>query len=106
MILTQFPLRLLFLFSGLALLSFSGVLAIRSNLGTSPISSIPYTYSFIVLLSVGILTILMIVLMMIILGSKFQWYQWLKLPIGIVFGCLIDAILWLRLSWSFDNYAI
>ena len=45
---TQFPLRLLFLLSGLALLAFGVVLAIRSNLGASPISSVPYVYSFIV----------------------------------------------------------
>ena len=99
---TQFPLRLLFLLSGLVLLAFGVVLAIRSNLGTPPISSVPYVYSFIVALSVGTLTImmhiLMIVLQMIILGSKFQWHQWLQLPVGMVFGFLIDAILGLTLS--------
>lgn len=50
--------------------------------------------------------ILMIVLQMIILGSQFQWHQWLKLPVGIVFGFLIDAILGLTLSWSFEHYVI
>ena len=107
---TQFPLRLLFLLSGLVLLAFGVVLAIRSNLGTSPISSVPYVYSFIVPLSVGTLTImmhiLMIVLQMIILGSQFQWHQWLQLPVGMVFGFLIDVILGLTLSWSFEHYAI
>ncbi|NNH34051.1 hypothetical protein HLH12_00410 [Acinetobacter sp. NIPH 2377] len=77
MIPTQFPLRLLFLFSGLGLITLGVVLAIRSNLGTS-LSSVPYVYSFIVPLSVGALTImmhvLMIVLQMIILGSQFQWH--------------------------------
>ena len=107
---TQFPLRLLFLLSGLVLLAFGVVLAIRSNLGTSPISSVLYVYSFIVPLSVGTLTImmhiLMIVLQMIILGSQFQWHQWLQLPVGMVFGFLIDVILGLTLSWSFDHYTI
>lgn len=61
-------------------------------------------------LSVGTLTImmhiLMIVVQMIILGSQFQWHQWLQLPVGIVFGFLINAILGLTLSWSFDHYTI
>lgn len=91
--------RLGLLCVGILLLSFAIALSIRSDIGTSPISSIPYVYSLITSLSVGTLTILMqvlmIILQMLILGRKFQWFQWLQLPASIVFGLTIDFMLWL-----------
>ncbi|RZG64260.1 MULTISPECIES: DUF6198 family protein [Acinetobacter] len=70
--------------SRFALLIFGVVLSIHSNLGTSPISSVPYSFSFILDRSIETLTVLMHILMialqMILLGKKFQWHQWLQLP--------------------------
>lgn len=104
----QFIPRLLLLISGLSVLSLGVALSIRSNLGTSPISSLPYAFSYIVPLSVGMLTIihhvLMILLQMLILGKNFQWIQWLQLPVGMVFGIFIDTTLWLTQSWVVENY--
>lgn len=91
--------RLGFLFAGIVLLSFAIALAIRSDIGTSPVSSVPYVYSFITQYSVGTLTIIMQVVLifvqLLILGKQFQWYQWLQLPVSFVFGFAIDAMLWL-----------
>lgn len=106
----QFIPRLLLLIFGLCVLSFGVALSIRSNLGTSPISSVPYAFSHIVALSVGTLTIIhhiiMILLQMLILGKKFQWIQWLQLPVGMAFGLFIDTTLWLTQSWMIENYFI
>lgn len=106
----QFIPRLILLISGLCVLSFGVALSIRSNLGTSPISSVPYAFSHIVALSVGTLTIIhhiiMILLQMLILGKKFQWIQWLQLPVGMAFGIFIDITLWLTQSWIIENYFI
>lgn len=76
--------RFALLIFGLALMAFDVVLSISSNLGTSPISSVPYSFSFILDRSIETLTVLMHILMislqMILLGKKFQWHQWLQLP--------------------------
>ena len=100
--------RLILLICGLSVLAFGVALSIRSGLGTSPISSVPYAFSYILPLSVGILTvilhILMIVLQMFILGKNFKWLQWLQLPVGMIFGFFIDSMMWLTQTWSADHY--
>ena len=107
---TQFFPRLFLLLSGLGLLAFGVVLSIHSNLGTSPISSVPYSFSYIFPLTVGTLTVLMhiimILLQMLILKSRFQWIQWLQLPVGILFGAFIDGLMWLTQGWSIENYPL
>ncbi|WP_180059997.1 YitT family protein [Acinetobacter sp. YH12128] len=107
---TQFFPRLFLLLSGLGLLAFGVVLSIHSNLGTSPISSVPYSFSYIFPLTVGTLTILMhivmILLQMLILKSRFQWIQWLQLPVGILFGAFIDGLMWLTQGWSLESYPL
>ena len=104
----QFYLRFPLLLIGLMLMAFGVVLSIRSDLGTSPISSLPYVYSFIVPLSVGVLTIamhiVMIILQKLLLGNKFTWTRYLQLPIGIIFSLGIDVLLWLTQNWQADNY--
>ncbi|QIO05744.1 YczE/YyaS/YitT family protein [Acinetobacter shaoyimingii] len=101
--------RSLLLLLGISILAFGVVLSIHSHLGTAPISSVPYTFSYLVPLSVGTLTILMhalfIVIQMLLLGRNFQWFQWSQLFMGIIFGFLIDGILNLTASWSFEFYA-
>ncbi|ANF82983.1 hypothetical protein A3K93_12810 [Acinetobacter sp. NCu2D-2] len=91
-------------------MAFGVVLSIHSHLGTSPISSVPYSFSFIIDLSVGQLTILLHIIMILtqalLLGKSFQWYQYLQLPIGIAFGGLIDALMWLTNSWSIQAYSL
>lgn len=71
--------RFVLLISGLALMAFGVVLSIHSNLETSPISSVPYSFCFMLERSIGTLTVLMDILMialhMISLGKKFQWHQ-------------------------------
>ena len=105
---TQFLPRLSLLLLGLLLLAFAVAISIRSDLGTSPISSLPYVYSFIVPLSVGTLTILMHIFMIIgqhiLLRQDFRWTRWLQLPVGVVFGFAIDLMLWLTQSWEPNNY--
>ncbi|WP_180172542.1 YitT family protein [Acinetobacter sp. YH12023] len=107
---TQFFPRLFLLLSGLGLLAFGVVLSIHSNLGTSPISSVPYSFSYIFPLTVGTLTVLMhiimILLQMLILKSRFQWIQWLQLPVGILFGAFIDSLMWLTQGWSIESYPL
>lgn len=100
--------RLSLLLSGLLLLAFAVAISIRSDLGTSPISSLPYVYSFILPLSVGTLTILMHIVMIIgqkiLLQDDFRWTRWLQLPVGVFFGFGIDLMLWLTQSFIPADY--
>ena len=105
---TQFILRFCLLMLGLTLLAFGVALSIRSLLGTSPISSVPYVYSYFIPLSVGTLTILMhiifILMQMLLLGKNFQWVQWLQLPVGMIFGLGIDLMLQLTQGIIITDY--
>ena len=50
--------------------------------------------------------IIMILLQMLILKSRFQWIQWLQLPVGILFGAFIDSLMWLTQGWSIESYPL
>ena len=105
---TSFIPRFSLLLIGLALMAFGVVLSIHSQLGTSPISSVPYSFSFIFDMSIGMLTILMhivmIMLQMLLLKKDFQWHQWLQLPVGIIFGIMIDSLMLWSNTWNIQNY--
>lgn len=66
----------------------------KANLGTSPISSIPYVLSLNFSLTLGQFTIIfslfLIILQLIILKKDFKPEHILQIPISIVFGYFID----------------
>lgn len=80
---------------GLSVMALGVAFSIRSNLGTSPVSSVPYTTSVISGLSVGTTTILvnaaLVLLQIAILRSRFQWFQLLQLAAVTLFGGMIDV---------------
>lgn len=86
--------RLLLLCSGLSGMAFGVAFSIKAYLGTSPISSLPYVTSVLSGLSVGTTTILMntffILLQIMILRKRYQWFQLLQFPAVLLFGSMID----------------
>ena len=78
----------------LFVMSIGVALSIKANLGTSPISSLPYVLSLITPLTVGNATILMhcvlIALQILILRKNYQLFQLLQLPVALLFGYLTD----------------
>jgi uncharacterized membrane protein YczE len=66
----------------------------KANLGTSPISSIPYVLSLNFKLSLGeftiIFSLLLIALQLIILKKDFKFEHILQIPISVAFGYFID----------------
>ena len=99
---------------GLFIMSFGVALSVRSNLGTTPISCIPYVLSFKFPLSLGTITILfntlLIIIQILILRSKFpkiqllqicEFYFWLFYRFLIIFNnkyntnILCDAMVYL-----------
>lgn len=79
---------------GLFVNSLGVALITKANLGTSPISSIPYVLSLSFPFSLGQFTIffsiLLIVLQLIILGRNFKLEHLLQIPVSLVFGYFID----------------
>lgn len=84
----------LILVLGLFVMAFGVALSIKANLGTSPISSVPYTISVFSPLTVGGATIAMhcvlITIQILILRREYQLFQLLQLPVAFIFGYLTD----------------
>lgn len=90
--------RYLLLLAGLAVMAFGVAFSIKANLGTSPISSVPYTVSLFTPLTVGTATIVMhcvfILLQILILRKNYHPIQLMQLPVAIFFGYLTDFGVW------------
>lgn len=100
--------RYLILFLGLAVMSLGIAFSIRSDLGTTPISSVPYVLSIITSLSVGTLMILLnlafVLAQILILRRRFPPVQLLQIPVVVVFGLLNDAALWVVPDFDHSAY--
>lgn len=93
---------------GLTIMAFGVAFSIRGNLGTSPISSLPYVTSEISGFSVGQTTIALhcclIALQIILLRKNYQWIQLMQLPVAFFFGYLTDFAVWATQSCICHNY--
>ena len=89
---------------GLFINAFGVSLITKANLGTSPISSIPYVLSLKFPLTLGnftiIFSILLILLQVLILRKNFKPENILQIPVSIAFGYFIDLtmsmLFWLK----------
>ena len=90
--------RYLLLFLGLSIMAFGVAFSIKAELGTSPISSVPYVVSLFAPLTVGTATILMhcvfILLQILILRRQYHPIQLMQLPVAFFFGYLTDFGVW------------
>ena len=86
--------RYLIFLVGLFVNSLGVSLVTKANLGTSPISSIPYVLSLNFPFTLGNFTIFfsifLIVLQLIILRKNFKLEHILQIPVSIIFGYFID----------------
>lgn len=93
---------------GIVIMSFGIAFCIKGDLGTTPISSLPYVTSLISGLSVGTTTIIMhislILLQMIILRRNYNPIQLLQLPVALIFGWTIDLALWVIKGLAPESY--
>jgi len=107
---TEYLKRYLFLGMGLFVMSFGVAFSIKANLGTSPISSVPYVISLIFPITVGKATIAMhcvfILLQILILRSKYQFIQLIQLPVAFAFGFMTDFAVWLLGGVTYSSYPV
>lgn len=86
--------RYLIFLVGLFINAMGVSLITKADLGTSPISSIPYVLSLNLPLTLGEFTILfslfLIALQLLILRKNFKLEYWLQVPVSVAFGYFID----------------
>ena len=90
--------RCVMLLIGLLIMAFGVGFSIKAGLGTSPISSVPYTLNIITGLSVGNTTIMLhvtlILLQILVLRKQYNPVQLTQLIVAVVFGYLTDFAIW------------
>ena len=100
--------RYVLLCVGLTIMAFGVAFSIKADLGTSPISSVPYVVNCFTPLSVGTATIIMhcvfILLQIVILRKNYQLIQLMQLPVALVFGYLTDFALYATQSLVCHSY--
>ncbi len=88
--------------AGLTSVAIGVALSVDSNLGTSPISTLPYVMNLYNGISIGtytaILHAIFILIQFILLGKKFRPARLMQIPAAIVFGALTDLAIW-AFSW-------
>ncbi|MDP4240533.1 MAG: cytidylate kinase family protein [Bacteroidota bacterium] len=93
---------------GLFIMAFGVALSVKANLGTSPISCVPYVYSLGFPLTMGVTSIIMnvvlILLQMALLRKEYQPIQLLQFPVALFFGFFIDFTMFLLSGVHASNY--
>ena len=104
----HFVQRCLLLVIGLLIMAYGVSLSIKAGLGTSPISSLPYTISELTPLTVGTATIAMhcalILLQILLLRGNYRLIQLMQLPVALLFGSLTDLTLMSIQNLTPGNY--
>lgn len=90
--------RLICYFVGLFVMTIGIAISVKSNLGVSPVSSIPYTITCIWGIEMGKATILfhciLVLLQIVLLRQKFKLINLLQVAIGVVFGYFTTFCNW------------
>jgi len=85
--------KLLFYFGGLIIMTFGVAISVKSDLGVTPISSIPYTMTVVYGMDLGIATmifsVLMVLLQIVLLRKQYKIVNMLQIPVGIMFGAFL-----------------
>ena len=89
---TNMGVRLASYLIGLFLLTIGIAISIKSSLGISPVSSIPYTVQLIAGIDIGIATIIyhaiLAIVQFLILRKQFNPFNFIQILVGVVFGFL------------------
>jgi uncharacterized membrane protein YczE len=92
---------------GLLILAFGIALAVNSNLGVSPVSSLPYVVSQIAGISLGKCTIAVYIgyiLLQMVISRKFQPALLLQLVFSTIFGWFVDGAKWVLGDFCLPGY--
>ena len=94
----HFKARIIMFITGIACMTFAIALSCKADLGTSPISSVPWVLSMCTPLSVGLLTIIMnfvFIALQPLLLRAFYWRELMgQVILTVPFGYSIDFFMW------------
>ena len=105
------PRRILAYIAGLLILAFGVAFSINSELGVSPVSSVPYVVHHILPfdITVGTATnavfIIFILLQIAILRKQYKWFNLTQILFATIFGFFADFTLWVMGGLQFPTYA-
>ncbi len=101
-------LRYVLCFVGISIMALGVALTTKANLGTTPISALPYVASALTSMSIGIWTglfnVLLVVAQIIVMGKKFPKLQYLQIPVSCLFGLFIDV--WMSCLPEFATHSV
>ena len=87
--------RLLLYFGGLLIMTLGVAISVKSDLGVTSISSIPYTITVVTGMELGIATMIfsvaVVLLQIAILRKDYKIINLLQIPIGIIFGLFLTV---------------
>lgn len=87
---TNFAIRIAFYLVGFLIMTLGIAVSVKSGLGVSPVSSIPYTVTCITGLDLGLSTIvfhaMLVALQVVLLRRGFKAKNLLQIPVGVLFG--------------------
>ncbi len=103
--------RLIMYFGGLLIMTAGIAVSVKSNLGVSPVSSIPYTLTCVWGIEMGKATILLhfclVLLQLLLLRGNFEAKSFLQIAVGFVFGFFTTFCNWcMSFLPSTDNMLI
>lgn len=83
---------------GMLILAFGIAASVRSNLGSSPVASVPYMFNLLTHVDMGVMTIVwqsfLVLLQFLILRREFSPFSLLQLITGFVFGYFNSFAIW------------
>lgn len=101
-------LRVLIYLCGLFVIAFGVAVAVNSNLGVSPVSSLSYVLSEILPFSLGQCTtgmfVVYVILQIIILRENFKKINLIQIIISFIFGYFVDLALYLLNGFAIPTY--
>lgn len=93
---------------GLFILALAVSISVRSNLGVSPVSSVPFVFSQIFHIEFGNMTIIefsaYVLIQWIILRKDFRWVQLLQIVCAMIFGKFVSLTSTLVSWWNPGSY--
>lgn len=104
----QFVIRILIYCLGLLLLAFGVAISVNSNLGVSPVNSLPYVISRMISVQLGTCVTAVfcsyIVLQILILRREFQPVNLLQILFSTLFGYFVDFAKWTIGDFALPGY--
>jgi len=106
----KFKTRLFWYFVGMFFISLGTVVSVRSDLGISPVSAVPYTMTCVWGIELGMATIIfhtvMVLLQAVLLRRNFKMTHFLQVGVGIIFGYYTTFNYWLVMALPIPSHPV